>query len=78
MTQIKVDKQTLEHFKAFLEQQVSYMEGQMGDQDVDINTNYYGWYEATNHYISLIEKAEENPNYSFFYGDLTETKEVLS
>jgi len=38
MTQIKVDKQTLEHFKHFLEQQASYMEGQMGDQDVDINT----------------------------------------
>jgi hypothetical protein len=78
MTQIKVDKQTLEHFKAYLEQQASYMEGQMDGQDVNIDTNYYGWYEATNHYISLIEKAEQNPNYSFFYGDLTETKEVLS
>jgi len=78
MTQIKVDKQTLQHFRAYLEQQASYMEGQMGDEDVDINTNYYGWYEATNHYISLIEKAEQNPNYSFFYGDLTDANKVLS
>ena len=78
MTQIKVDKQTLTHFRVLLEQQASYMEGQMGDEDVDINTNYYGWYEATNHYISLIERAEQNPNYSFFYGDLTDANKVLS
>ena len=78
MTQIKVDKQTLQHFRAYLEQQVSYMEGQMGDEDVDINSNYYGLYEATTHYISLIEKAEQNPNYSFFYGDLTDANKVLS
>ena len=78
MTQIKVDKQTLQHFRVFLEQQASYMEGQMDGQDVDIKSSYYGWYEATNHYISLIEKAEQNPNYSFFYGDLTETDKVLS
>ena len=78
MTQIKVDKQTLQHFRVLLEQQKSVMEGQMGDEDVDINSNYYGWYEATNHYISLIEKAEQNPNYSFFYGDLTDANKVLS
>ena len=54
------------------------MEGAMDGEDVDINSNYYGWYEATTHYISLIEKAESNPNYSFFYGDLTDANEVLS
>ena len=78
MTQIKVDKQTLTHFRVLLEQQKSVMEGAMDGEDIDINSNYYGWYEATTHYISLIERAEQNPNYSFFYGDLTETKEVLS
>jgi len=25
----------------------------------------------------VIERVEKNPNYSLFYGDLTETKEVL-
>ncbi len=77
MTQIKVDPQTLQHFKAFLEQQKSVMESAMEGDYVNTNTNTYGWYQATEHYIEVIERVEKNPNYSLFYGDLTETKEVL-
>ena len=77
MTQIKVDPQTLLHFKAFLEQQKLVMESAMDGDEINTNSNYYGWYQATEHYIEVIERVEKNPNYSLFYGDLTETKEVL-
>jgi|TARA_R100000030_G_scaffold51694_1_gene38898 hypothetical protein len=72
MTQIKVDKQTLQHFRVYLEVQKSVMEGAMDGDEINTNTQYYGWYEATKHYIKVIEKAEQNPNYSFAYGDLTD------
>ena len=48
------------------------MEGAMDGDEINTNTQYYGWYEATKHYIKVIEKAEQNPNYSFAYGDLTD------
>ena len=75
---MKVDKQTLRHFKVFLEQQKSVMESAMDGDELNTNTSYYGWYEATNHYIKVIEKSEKNSNYSFFYGDLTDWKKELS
>ena len=77
MTQIKVDPQTLQHFKVYLEQQKSVMESAMDGDEINTNSNYYGWYQATEHYIEVIERVEKNPNYSLFYGDLTETKQVL-
>ena len=53
------------------------MESAMDGDEINTNSSYYGWYEATNHYIKVIEKSEKNPNYSFFYGDLTDWKKEL-